>query len=36
MIWMVAGGVAFAGILSGHLDKIVAFINWLLYNLDSL
>ena len=27
MIWMVAGGVAFAGILSGHLDKIVAFIN---------
>ena len=27
MIWMVAGGVAFAGILSGHLDKIVACIN---------
>jgi flagellar capping protein FliD len=27
MIWMVAGAVAFAGILSGHLDKIVAFIN---------
>ena len=27
MIWMIAGGVAFAGILSGHLDKIVAFIN---------
>lgn len=36
MIWMVAGGVAFAGILSGHFEKIVAFINWLLYNLDSL
>jgi flagellar capping protein FliD len=27
MIWMVAGGVAFAGILSGHFEKIVAFIN---------
>ena len=27
MIWMVARGVAFAGILSGHFEKIVAFIN---------
>ena len=26
MMWMVAGGVAFAGILSGHFDKIIAFI----------
>ena len=26
MIWMVAGGVAFAGILSGHFEKIIAFI----------
>ena len=26
MIWMVAGAVAFAGILSGHFDKIIAFI----------
>lgn len=25
--WMVAGGVALAGILFGHLDKIVAFLN---------
>ena len=24
--WMVAGGVAFAGILIGHLDKVVAFV----------
>jgi hypothetical protein len=36
MIWMVAGAVAFAGILSGHFEKIVAFIHWLSYNLDSL
>jgi len=27
MIWMVAGGVAFAGILSGHFEKIIAFIS---------
>jgi chromosome segregation ATPase len=27
MMWMVAGGVAFAGILSGHLDKILAFLH---------
>jgi hypothetical protein len=27
MIWMVAGGVAFAGILSGHFEKIIAFIH---------
>ena len=27
MVWMVAGGVAFAGILSGHLDKILAFLH---------
>ena len=26
MIWMAAGAVAFAGILSGHFDKIIAFI----------
>ena len=26
MIWMVAGAVAFAGILSGHFEKIIAFI----------
>ena len=26
MMWMVAGAVAFAGILSGHFDKIIAFI----------
>jgi chromosome segregation ATPase len=26
MLWMVAGAVAFAGILSGHLDKILAFL----------
>jgi len=26
MIWMVAGGVAFAGILTGHFEKIIAFI----------
>ena len=26
MMWMVAGGVAFAGILSGHFEKIIAFI----------
>lgn len=25
-MWMVAGGVAVLGILSGHLDKIVAFL----------
>ena len=25
--WMVAGGVALAGILFGHLDKIVAFLH---------
>ena len=27
MVWMIAGGVAFAGILSGHLDKILAFLH---------
>ena len=27
MMWMVAGGVAFAGILSGHFDKIISFIS---------
>ena len=27
MIWMVAGGVAFAGILSGHMDKVLAFLH---------
>jgi hypothetical protein len=26
MLWMVAGGVAFAGILSGHMDKLLAFL----------
>ena len=26
MIWMAAGAVAFAGILSGHFEKIIAFI----------
>jgi hypothetical protein len=26
MVWMVAGGVAFAGILSGHMDKVLAFL----------
>ena len=26
MIWMAAGAVAFACILSGHFDKIIAFI----------
>ena len=26
MVWMVAGGVAFAGIFSGHMDKILAFL----------
>jgi len=25
--WMIAGGVAFAGILSGHSDKILAFFH---------
>ena len=27
MVWMVAGAVAFAGILSGHLDKVLAFLH---------
>jgi len=27
MMWMVAGGVAFAGILSGHMDKVLAFLH---------
>lgn len=27
MMWMVAGGVAFAGILSGHFEKIISFIH---------
>ena len=27
MMWMVAGGVAFAGILSGHFEKIISFIS---------
>jgi chromosome segregation ATPase len=26
-IWMVSGGIAFAGIFSGHLDKILAFLH---------
>jgi hypothetical protein len=26
VVWMVAGGVAFAGILSGHMDKVLAFL----------
>ena len=26
-MWMVAGGVAAAGIFSGHLDKILAFLH---------
>jgi len=26
MLWMVAGGVSVVGILSGHLDKILAFL----------
>jgi len=26
MTWMIAGAAAFAGILSGHLDKILAFL----------
>ena len=26
-MWMVAGGVAAAGILSGHLEKILAFLH---------
>jgi chromosome segregation ATPase len=26
MVWMVAGAVAFAGILSGHAEKILAFL----------
>jgi hypothetical protein len=26
MVWMIAGGVAFAGILSGHMDKLLAFL----------
>jgi dsDNA-specific endonuclease/ATPase MutS2 len=26
-IWMVSGGIAAAGILSGHLDKILAFLH---------
>jgi len=26
MMWMIAGAVAFAGILSGHLEKILAFL----------
>ena len=26
MIWMAAGAVAFAGILSGHFENIIAFI----------
>lgn len=26
-MWMVAGAVAFAGILSGHLDKVLAFLH---------
>ena len=25
-MWMVAGGVAMAGIFSGHLDKVLAFL----------
>jgi hypothetical protein len=27
MVWMIAGGVAFAGILSGHMDKVLAFLH---------
>jgi len=27
MMWMVAGAVAFAGILSGHMDKVLAFLH---------
>ena len=27
VIWMAAGAVAFAGILSGHLEKILAFLH---------
>ena len=27
MMWMVSGAVAFAGILSGHMDKILAFLH---------
>ena len=27
VVWMVAGAVAFAGIISGHFEKIVAFIH---------
>jgi chromosome segregation ATPase len=27
MVWMVAGAVAFAGILSGHIEKILAFLH---------
>jgi chromosome segregation ATPase len=27
MVWMVAGGVAFTGILSGHMDKVLAFLH---------
>jgi flagellar hook-associated protein FlgK len=27
MVWMVAGGVSVVGILSGHLDKILAFLH---------
>ena len=27
IVWMVAGAVAFAGILSGHFEKILAFIH---------
>jgi flagellar capping protein FliD len=26
MMWMIAGGVSVVGILSGHLDKILAFL----------
>ena len=27
LMWMVAGAVAFAGILSGHFEKILAFLH---------
>jgi len=27
VIWMAAGAVAFAGVLSGHFEKILAFLN---------
>jgi len=27
VVWMAAGAVAFAGILSGHLEKILAFLH---------